>query len=232
MKMKKVFFAALATVIGFSMAACDTGSNDVRIDLPPAGDGSITFAPGDPPMTFPVVDRYGDPVALGGTMNFTRMWGGEDNGDYWADMSDIIPNSVVSLSADGVLSLILGTPTELWPLVDLFENGVPRGISITAGLRVFIIENFSSTDDYFLVWRTLPDQYNWGGVDFFYADRAGTVMGIIEDEYVISRVNMELSPGWNTVIATEEWNPVSGREYHTMVTGRPGDNFKWILRDY
>ncbi|MCL2382548.1 MAG: hypothetical protein FWC64_13330 [Treponema sp.] len=64
--------AVLVAVIGLSVAACDTGSTNAGNGLPPAGDGSITFAPGAPPMTFTgVVDQDGNPVNR--TMDFTQI---------------------------------------------------------------------------------------------------------------------------------------------------------------
>ncbi|MCL2382056.1 MAG: hypothetical protein FWC64_10805 [Treponema sp.] len=69
-----------------------------------------------------------------------------------------------------------------------------------------------------------------------YANIAGTIRGIdiYQDEYYgesyVTTVNMELRPSWNTVIST--WGPdpvVSDRWNMTVVTGRPGDDFVWVL---
>ncbi|MCL2381412.1 MAG: hypothetical protein FWC64_07435 [Treponema sp.] len=95
--------AVLVATIGLSMAACDTGSTSVINDLPPAGDGSIAFAPGAPPMTFTgVVDQDGNPVPAGTTMDVTHIWVfPEDDDDVvLAELSLVIPGSEIRLDGD------------------------------------------------------------------------------------------------------------------------------------
>ena len=112
------------------------------------------------------------------------------------------------------------------------------GISATTGLRIFSTGGeyfFHTADGYELIWED-PDAYGYAFVMLVYANNAGTIRGIamFEDEYYgesqVITVNMELRPGWNTAILTVEPDPVvSGRWNTTMVTGRPGNNFRWGL---
>ncbi|MCL2381908.1 MAG: hypothetical protein FWC64_10035 [Treponema sp.] len=229
----------VTAAIGLSMAACDTGSTNAGNGLPPAGDGSITFAPGAPPMTFTgVVDWDGNPVNR--TMDFTHMWILVDGNLVLAELSVIIPGSEIRLDGD-TLNFRLGTPWEelLMPASDLFGN--MSGFSATTGLRVFYDDTFLegtflTADGYGLLWL-IPQTLIHTVVMFGYANIAGTIrgIGVFPDEYYeeydnVITVNMELRPGWNTVIGTGGPDPVvSGRWNLTMVTGRPGDDFVWVL---
>jgi len=174
-------------------------------------------------------------------MNFTRVYDLSD--EDWdiapVDIADIIPGSEIRLEGS-TLSLRLGTPREgtLVSFADLF-NGAPQpNISITTGLRVTMLAPiegvvlFLTTDSYFLGWLIPPDPGAYepaGSVAFMYADREGTVRGIFEDEYGASMINMALRPGWNTVLTTMEFDPASGRVTGSMVTGTPGNDFRWVL---
>ena len=222
--------AVLVAAIGFSMTACDTGSTNAGNGLPPAGDGSIN--PSDWPRIFTgVVDQDGNPANR--TMNFTHISIQADGGQVFEELSVIIPSSEIRLDGD-TLSLRLGTPQEvlLMPVSD--SLGGMSGISATTGLRIShtLLDAFVSTaDDYGLLWGIPPD---FAGVMFVYANIAGTIRGIGIEEYdgwsEVFTVNMELRPGWNTVIGTGGPDPmVSNRWNMTLVTGRPGDDFVWVL---
>jgi len=157
-----------------------------------------------------------------------------------SELSLVIPGSEIRLEGD-TLSLRLGTPREelLMPVY-----GFPGGISATTGLRVFSTiwdgDAFYTTDGYYpyyLIWMD-PDAYGFAVVIFMYANIAGTIRGIVvfQDEYYgrseVLTYNVELRPGWNTVIGTGGPDPiVSDRWNMTLVTGRPGDEFVWILRE-
>ncbi|MCL2380980.1 MAG: hypothetical protein FWC64_05230 [Treponema sp.] len=233
--------AVLVAAIGLSMAACDTGSTNAGNGLPPAGDGSITFAPGAPPMTFTgVVDQDGNPVNR--TMDFTHFLIFREDDEVVADVSLVIPGSEIRLDGD-TLNLRLGTPWEelLISASDWWFGGI-SGISATTGLRVISMDgegSFHNADRYSLNWMIPPDPdaYDFTSVVFVYANIAGTIrgIGIYQDEYngwsEVITLNMELRPGWNTVIGTMGPDPIlSGRWNLTAVTGRPGEDFVWVLR--
>ncbi|MCL2381487.1 MAG: hypothetical protein FWC64_07815 [Treponema sp.] len=225
----------LVAVIGFSMAACDTGTTGGGRDgLPPAGDGGITFpAPGDPNVPPPpvVVDFQGNPVPADITMNFTRVAIGWDEDDViYAYLLDIIPGSAITLSG-GTLSFRLGNPIE----AELMSAAgtMPPGFSATPGLRIFMVGLiFYTTESVAPRWMIPPDddEYSLTVVQFVYADRAGTVSGRFQNEYWNETANWVLRQGWNTVISTITFDdPDSGSGSSTSVTGTPGANFRWMI---
>ena len=216
----------MATIIGFSMTACG-GNNggDVRIDLPPAGDGSI--GTGDWPMIFEgVVDEQGNPVNT--TIDFTRTSIGEDEGGK--DISTLA-GWEVSLRGD-TLSLTLGTVGEgyLWYADETIAEDFGPGFSVTRGLMMVGLEGFSDG-----VNNSIYPGFGYDILPFLYANIAGAVRGIAEfydDEDGITfvlMINLTLKPGWNTVIETLEWDEVSRTYTTTVLTGPLGDGAVWVL---
>ena len=225
--MKKIIrglgIAALAVIVGFAMTACDGGSSNRTPDLPPAGDGRITF---DGPHTFPVFTWAG--TRFDGDQAFTHIlrWDEATETEYLLALSTALnAPSTVSIT-DGTLALQLGRPSASAPWIDVSAN-LPRGFTTTPGLRLFVLWEFATSEfstsngHNYLFWSGTN-----GEVGFFYADRAGRVSGAYFNDYYGEwfLTNWDLRQGWNTIINT--WTATAG---HHSVTGRPGSNFRWVV---
>ena len=219
--------AALAAIIGFTMAACGgTGSGaDRTLDLPPAGnglppagnglppagDGHITF---DAPHTFPVFTRAGTPFDGDQTFTYIERWD-EAGTAYLLSLYDILNAPTTVSITGGTLSLQLGTPTTSAPWMD--ASDLP-GFTVTPGLRLFVLGEFTTSDrQAYLQWRGTN-----GFVSFFYANKAGRVSGEWFSEGERFVTNLALEPGWNTGITT--WTASE----EIIVTGRPSNDFRWV----
>ena len=209
----------LAVIIGFAMTACGGtgGGGDSTPNLPPAGDGRITF---DGPHTFPVFTRAG--TRFYGDQAFTHFEHWDDATDtvYLLELSALLyAPRIVSITA-GTLALQIGSPTTSAPWwID--ASDAPGGITFTPGLRLFGIWDFTTSDGlYYLYWSGTN-----GYVDLVYADRAGRVSGAVFHDYDGEwfLANWDLRQGWNTIINT--WTARETRSF----TGRPGNNFRWVV---
>ena len=211
---KVLGITALAAIIGFTMTACD-GSGSSHPDLPPAGDGRISF---DGPQTFPVFTRAGTPFVGNQTFTHFEQWDATDTFQL-LELSAILNAPRIVNITDGILALQIGTPTTSAPWIDVSD--APGGITFTPGLRLFGLWDFTTYDGlYYLYWSGIN-----GYVDLVYADRAGRVSGAVFHDYDGEwfLANWDLRQGWNTIINT--WTARETRSF----TGRPGNNFRWVV---
>ena len=224
---------AIVAMIGFSMTACSDGSSDAfggEIQLPPAGDGSISFAEPWTEIDVFLWDDFPNIIAYtGGPINFTKV---EFIIDFTSDfdqdkkkISYITDNPSewnISIDSFNKLSLKLGTPKE-GALKNASAIFSPSNFVSTSGLKVFMHVSFYSGNN-FLDWEnhTAAEM-----VSLVYANMDGTISGSYYDstyDYTML-VNMTLKAGWNTAIFKE----VSEEVYH-LVTGMPNSNFKWFYK--
>jgi len=233
---------AFAAVIGFSMAACDTGSVNGGDGLPPGGDGSVTFTPGAP-MTFPVVDEHGAPVSVSPAINFTDVRETDGYSQWPMAISAIAATPgewEVRLDGD-TLSVMLGTPMETalthasdW-LDDYRAQLIPHtgSFSASTGVRILVINGFTVAGQS-IHWEQAALFPSYGHAFFVYANIAGTASGVLRFydggrlEGTIA-MNMDLRRGWNTATTTLVVDPGSGIFSYTIVSGEPGADFRWVL---
>jgi len=228
--MRLIGIIAIAAIIGFTMAAC--GDDDDK--LPPAGDGSISSFPltGD----VYIYDHIDDFKKYNGSeIDLSYVFLHEEDEDgyydhYLVQLSDFGTGTWEVKVTNSGLSLRLGTPSN-----EHLENASLSPFSATGGLALFgAIQYFlDSNDDYQLTWR---NPYANASIGFVYANKNGNVSGKYQEYcefceiYHIIIINWDLKQGWNTVIGAETWSENS--DTLTLVTGKPGNNFLWILRDY
>ncbi|MCL2481653.1 MAG: hypothetical protein FWF38_08080 [Spirochaetaceae bacterium] len=223
--MKKFFklfgIAATVTIFLFMAIACDNSSSSGgggSIALPPAGDGSISFA------SVKTYDVYlysnWNTLYTGSPITFTRFV--DEYASYISAITDNPEEWEVKI--DGTprkLYLKLGTPK-----ASVLKNVSSKypSLTCTSGLKIFESGGFQDGAN-LIFWdkRNLEDE-----VDFLYADRNGTISGSFYDSYekLTFLVNMSLKQGWNTVTRTFNGSTV------TNVTGTPDSSFKWILESY
>ena len=212
--LKFIGIAALTTIIGFSTATCGDGGGD---GLPTAGNGFIDLSTG---KNFQVYDRDTGNASTK-SITFTHFSHGEALSDCF------YPGTYEVKMTGGKLSLKLGT---LKPekLIDV-SSSAPPGLSCTNGLKIFAVAGFVDGDslwpDHTLLWGEGVHE-----VDFYYANKQGTISGktFVEDaanppgRYHI--YNCDFKQGWNTVLSY--YNAL----YDSLwVTGTPGANQKWRL---
>jgi len=210
----------MMAAILFAMAACsDSGSGGgENITLPPAGDGSISFASA---KTYDVYlysnwnTLYGGPL-----ITFTSVAAHDaayiyeitDNPEEWEVKIDGIPRK---------LYLKLGTPKA--SVLDYASIEFPSSFTCTSGLKIFHNSLFNDGSGNSISW---DKQNPEAEVSFCYANMDGTISGSVSYPGGSFLVNMALKQGWNTVINT--WNGTT----ETLVTGTPDSSFKWILWSY
>ncbi|MCL2232845.1 MAG: hypothetical protein FWB99_07200, partial [Treponema sp.] len=162
-----------------------------------------------------------------GSRSFAYIWWeDEDGNDEYFELSVILSEPRTVSIANGTLTLQLGSPTASAPWITLSEIA-PSGITVTAGLRIVEIFEFITSRNsgirYSLFWEG-----EYGDVSLVYADRAGRVSGSFfdDEEGMWILVNWDLRQGWNTVLNTE--TAAEG----ISVTGRPGNDFRWITSQW
>jgi len=225
----------LTAIIGFSVMSCGDGGDKDK--LPPAGNGSVTF-----PITSSAVyyfDEDSDDGIVpytGANLNFSFisivdvdvLYNDDSDLDElikFIELSKILSGTTnVRVTSSG-LSLSLGTPRNEY-LIDISKD-LPKGFSVTSGLRVFGVNTFfSDCNNYMLAW-TSNNSFPSDIAGLYYANKAGKISGKFMDGDEDLIMNLDLRQGWNTFIQTFSDNK-NGYTI-TTVTGQPSNDYKWVI---
>jgi len=223
----------ITTIIAFSLTVCGGEDDDTKKPaddgLPSAGDGSINFSTA---KTYQVMMYYDDYDNYGykefnGNATFTHSRGNA-LADYFAE-----GDYEVKIT-NGTLSIKLGTPKPE-ALNDASElSNVYPGTTVTDGLKMLIVDMFSSENDESLYWYTSltdpsGDFYGSSFSSFIYANKKGKIQFYEETEYenytFKVKLDMDLKLGWNIIIGTQTTGTSPS---YTTVTGKPRNDHKWI----
>ena len=193
---------ALAAVIGFSMAACDSGSSSGGSSSESGfsdidSNGHLGDSVDISGLT--VYNTSGSPLVAGANTVFPYYHNSENQSFNSASRNNLashIPGAAVAIVA-GKLELTLGTPSsaETIALGDP-SLGIPVDtVGVNAGAQILVITEFLSTDEAGDVTVLVLARDEDTRASFWYTDKAVTLSS--------DMVDISLSPGWNVAVWEE-----------------------------